>query len=155
MLTKKQIGERLREFRKAEGLGQSDVASAIGVSSKTISAWERGDRQPNAEKLMKLCTFFGADFIDFEEVTTGLDNLTDKEKELLGIFRNLDDDSQDAVLVTARAIINFAHKHREEDRFDREHRIGRYRDTSIEDNPSYTEFFIRNHILLNRDSCTE
>jgi DNA-binding XRE family transcriptional regulator len=40
------FGDRLRKARRAAGLGQKEVAEAIGVSTATVSNWEAGMHLP-------------------------------------------------------------------------------------------------------------
>lgn len=35
-----------KSVRKASGMSQADIASALGVSDRTVSAWENGTRIP-------------------------------------------------------------------------------------------------------------
>lgn len=48
------IGNNIREFRKARGLKQSDLAEAIGVSKTIISRYEKGDACPSMGRLLKI-----------------------------------------------------------------------------------------------------
>ena len=50
--------KRLKEIRKDKGLSMSELANKIGVSTNTISRWERGERIPNLEALVTLDKFF-------------------------------------------------------------------------------------------------
>lgn len=50
--------KRLKEIRKDKGLSMSELANKIGVSTNTISRWERGERIPNLEALVALAKFF-------------------------------------------------------------------------------------------------
>lgn len=52
------FARRLRKLRKAQGLKQRELASAIGVSMYTVSVWERGLQIPEQRTLMKLADFF-------------------------------------------------------------------------------------------------
>ncbi|HAV15593.1 MAG TPA: hypothetical protein DCX25_04665 [Candidatus Pacebacteria bacterium] len=56
MYDKKMLGKRIREARNRAGLSQQQLASAIGVSDKTISAYEVGRVDPPLESLDKLST---------------------------------------------------------------------------------------------------
>lgn len=47
-LYKEQLGEQIRERRKALGLTQAELAALVHVKeSQTVSRWERGERGPN------------------------------------------------------------------------------------------------------------
>ncbi len=48
----------LKELRLEKNLGQTELASAIGVSKGIISLWENGLREPNMYSLIVLSQFF-------------------------------------------------------------------------------------------------
>ena len=48
----------LKELRLERGLGQVELAKAIGVSKGVISLWENGLREPNMYSLILLAKFF-------------------------------------------------------------------------------------------------
>lgn len=57
----------LAMLRKLRGnLTQEDIAKAIGVSTNTVSRWERGDVTPKLElwQVKKLCSVLGISNID-------------------------------------------------------------------------------------------
>ena len=49
---------KLKELRKANGLLQSDIANALGISKATYSTYEIGTRTPPADMLCKLADYF-------------------------------------------------------------------------------------------------
>ena len=50
---------KIKEFRIALGMTQSELAAKMGVSQATIGMWETGDRMPRASKLQKLAEILG------------------------------------------------------------------------------------------------
>ena len=48
------IGDRIREKRKAAGLTQAQLAEYFDISSVSVSEWERGDSKPEQGKLVPL-----------------------------------------------------------------------------------------------------
>ena len=52
------FGERLRELRKENGLGQIELAKRIGVGKSIISLWETNSCEPTLSKLIILANFF-------------------------------------------------------------------------------------------------
>ncbi len=52
---KKEFGERLREFRKAKGLSQENLAMIIGKNATTIGRFENGQLIPDAEQIFLMC----------------------------------------------------------------------------------------------------
>lgn len=62
--------DNLKELRIEKGLGQVELAKAVGVSKGIISLWENGLREPNMSSLIALATFFG---VSIDELV-GLEN---------------------------------------------------------------------------------
>ena len=50
--------DNLKYLRMERKIGQTELASAIGVSNGIISLWENGLREPNMYSLIKLSIFF-------------------------------------------------------------------------------------------------
>lgn len=55
----KTVAENLVILRKKSGLKQSDVASKLKYSDKTISKWETGEVMPSVANLYALCNLYG------------------------------------------------------------------------------------------------
>jgi len=53
------IGERLKKKRMDMRLFQKDVARLIGVSTNTITCWEKGRVEPSKRNLRKIRKFLG------------------------------------------------------------------------------------------------
>lgn len=49
------LNERLRERRKNKGLTQKQLGDLVGASEFTISKYERGINEPDADTLRKIC----------------------------------------------------------------------------------------------------
>ena len=92
MTTREYMARKLREFRSTKGLSVDEVGAAIGKSGKTISAWEVGRGQPDADKLVDLCKVYGVRIADFysSDVSQGV-TLTAEEAALIDSFRALND----------------------------------------------------------------
>ena len=56
---KKEFGENIRKFRKAEGLSQENLAMAINKTPATIARYENGEIIPNAEQIYLICNELG------------------------------------------------------------------------------------------------
>ncbi|HKY74475.1 MAG TPA: helix-turn-helix transcriptional regulator [Patescibacteria group bacterium] len=54
MLDRTQLGKRIKEARLRTGMSQQELANVVGVSDKTISAYEVGRVDPPLESLEKL-----------------------------------------------------------------------------------------------------
>jgi transcriptional regulator with XRE-family HTH domain len=58
----KELGEILREGRKAASLSQNDVALRMGLTNQNISSWELGKSKIDMNQLQALCDMYGLDF---------------------------------------------------------------------------------------------
>lgn len=68
--------KRLIKLRKARHITQLDVAKAVGLKQRTISAYENGTRTPSPLTMKKIAKFYGVSvlYIFFEEDTEGTEN---------------------------------------------------------------------------------
>lgn len=96
------LPSRLREFRKAANLTTAEVGKKIGKSDRTISAWENGRGQPDADLLLKLCEIYG---IKSLSELVGEDSpfpvLSPDELRLLSLYREMNKQGRDYLLQTA------------------------------------------------------
>lgn len=53
------FSQKLYELRKEKKMKQSDLGKAIGVSTRSISHYESGERECDFDTLIKICKFFG------------------------------------------------------------------------------------------------
>lgn len=49
---------RIREIRKQHGMSMKELGNVLGVAESTVSQYERGQRQPNNEILLKLAEYY-------------------------------------------------------------------------------------------------
>lgn len=54
-----EFAKRLKYQRQRRGLNQQQIAKAMGVSQVSVSNWERGVKEPNFSRLVKLSKLFG------------------------------------------------------------------------------------------------
>ncbi|MBE5731564.1 MAG: XRE family transcriptional regulator [Clostridiales bacterium] len=52
------LGERIKHYRKKEGMTQNELAIALGVSFQAVSNWERGIAPPDIDNLVLLSRRF-------------------------------------------------------------------------------------------------
>lgn len=74
-----EVGRRIREQRKREGMSQDDLAARVYVSRQTISSWENDKTYPDVQSLLLLSEIFDVtvDSLvkgDVETMTTTIDN---------------------------------------------------------------------------------
>ena len=81
MLTK--TADLILVLRKEKGLTQQELGDILGVSSKSISKYERGICLPSDEVLLKMTSFFN---ISFEELLNGKRNKPNKNFKIFIFF---------------------------------------------------------------------
>lgn len=52
------VGERLKNIRELRDLSQKEAASLIGISSQALSNYERAQRDPDTDVLIKIATAY-------------------------------------------------------------------------------------------------
>lgn len=55
------VGQRIRELRKKNGLSQLELANKLGVAITTLKNWEYGHHNPKAAVIKKCAEVFGVD----------------------------------------------------------------------------------------------
>lgn len=93
-MSKHYIADTLKRLREAVGLTTVQVGEMIGKSGKTVSAWENGRGQPDAEILIELCNIYKVNNLlaEFDE-TNNLKRksaLSDTEIGMISKYRRLD-----------------------------------------------------------------
>lgn len=51
------LAQKLREFRKKQGLTQEQLAEAMGVTVGAVSKWESGASTPDVSLILELADF--------------------------------------------------------------------------------------------------
>lgn len=100
-----ELANRLKFFRERAGMTIYEVGSRIGKSGKTVSAWEKGRGQPDADMLITLCDLYDISSIaellgqkeEQPQISAGL-QLSPLEEEIVEAYRAAPDVLQKAVL---------------------------------------------------------
>ena len=58
MLHLQSFGKRLKELRKINALTQSQLAESLGVTKATVSYYEKEERTPSPEMLVRIASVF-------------------------------------------------------------------------------------------------
>lgn len=91
----------LKKIRIQKGLTQQEVADGINCSPNVYSRYERGDREPSIQMLLKLSEFFDVP-VDYllGNKDTAMSTLTKYELDLIYASREADDRAkEDALLI--------------------------------------------------------
>ena len=98
---------KLKELRLEKNLSQKELAEKLGTSNKNIWAYEKGSVVPPLDVLIQMCNFFecSIDYLvgradDFGNITVKKDipKLTEKENQIIDLFRQLPDSYQSQVI---------------------------------------------------------
>lgn len=102
----------LKKIRKQKGLTQQAVADGIQCSSTVYARYERGEREPSIEMLLKLSAFFDVtvDYLLGNGETT-MSAFTKYEMDLIIAARGADDRAREDALNILRThqIKNHSH----------------------------------------------
>lgn len=74
MTIAKQIGLKIREFRRARGMTQAQLAESSMRTVDGISQIERGVNTPSIETLLAICSSLGVGLSDLIEVDSASDD---------------------------------------------------------------------------------
>lgn len=105
------FGEKLRTIREERDLSQADLAKAVGVHQRHVSAWENGINKPSLDNIMHLSKFFGVsiDYLVFDNVPReGVEAINDFE--LYKKFRETEKLSQEDRKVIGEMVDAFLFK---------------------------------------------
>ncbi len=89
----------LKRIRTQKGLSQADVAKGIDVSTTVYARYERGEREPSIEMLLRLSQFFDAP-VDhlLGNKDTALSSFTKYELDLVMASRTADERAKEDAL---------------------------------------------------------
>lgn len=91
LMTKEQIGKRLRELRQKKGLTQKAIAQMAGVDYTYIGKIERGEQFPSFKVILKIseCLCLPLDRFFMDEATFRCINLIPHDIHTSGELKNL------------------------------------------------------------------
>lgn len=91
------IGERLRLLREKQGKQQIEIADALGISRVTYNRYEKENREPNLETLIKIADYFSV-------TTDFLLGIKNEKQHLLNIYFSLSQEDKNTVLSIAERL---------------------------------------------------
>jgi transcriptional regulator with XRE-family HTH domain len=98
------VGANIRFLRELHNLTQIQLANIIGVSNKTISAWEAGRTEPNIEYINTMCTVFGCDSSDIINRPFVNQQLSKEQKEAINLLSRATPEQKDAFIELLRTL---------------------------------------------------
>ena len=106
------LNDRIKEMRKKKGLTLLEVAEYLGVQEATVQRYESGNiKNLKHETICKLADLFGCDpqyLVGWTENSpeTYIDTITDAEKMLLNLFRQIPAEQRQVFLDMGRVYAN-------------------------------------------------
>lgn len=93
--------KQLRLLREANHLTQSELAKSFKISPSTIAMYERGERKPDPDMLLKIADFFNVstDYLLGRENVSSFDtvDITPEDIELLKQIKKASAEKQKAI----------------------------------------------------------
>ena len=86
-----EIGNKIMELRKKNGLSQEELAEKVGVARQTISKWELGETSPDLKQSKELSKIFkvSLDELVDNDIKDVLVEKTSNVEKLAGLILNL------------------------------------------------------------------
>ena len=115
------IGERIRLCRQSHNMSQNELGELIGVKGTTIGNYERGEREPDRDKIEAIADVFNTTMSwlmgEGSIKPVASDRLTKDEQFILDGMRQLTPSDRQIFLATAsatlEALLNKLDKHRD------------------------------------------
>lgn len=102
--TRRRIARQVKQLRKERGISVDELGVAVGKSGKTISAWEVGHGQPDADAMIKLCRLFGVGIADLYGESGDWAPISNDERDLVDTYRDLTSPHKHVLLAVAREL---------------------------------------------------
>lgn len=108
MDTKESIRQTLVELMDEKRIKGVELAEAVGVSKQAVSNWRNGKSSIDIELIMPICNFLGITVNEFfgrsQTIETKSNEITSDERELVNLYRRMDQEDRKGFMVTARAL---------------------------------------------------
>ena len=98
---------QIKNARTEAGLSQKELAARIGTTQQTIQRWETGYTEPKVTDLMEISRALGVTLSYLLGMTVPVDGtpLSDNERELVNIYRQLPPEAKRAVIAGMKAYL--------------------------------------------------
>lgn len=97
-----ELGEKLKYFRESKKMSIYRLAQEADISQGHISDLENGRNQPTIDTLKRLIAPFGITLAEFFNEDNEISVLTEKEKELVALYRTMPDDRAEVFIQLGR-----------------------------------------------------
>ncbi len=102
--TRLRIAGLLKQYREQAGLTIREAGKLLGKSNQTVSAWEKGRGQPDADMFLKLCDIYNVPSVGlFFGESLPEPELAVDERELLESWREATDAARESALMVLKS----------------------------------------------------
>lgn len=102
--TRLRIAELLKVYRERAGLTIREAGQKLGKSNQTVSAWENGRGQPDADMFLKLCEVYNVESVSvFFGEEASKPKLEQSERELLEAWHEATDAARESALMVLKS----------------------------------------------------
>ncbi len=92
--------DRITELRKQKNWTEYQLAERSGLTQSTISSWYRKNLLPTLPSLERICIAFGISISQFfDDNSSEISLVNQKQKQLLEVASKLDGDQFDALIL--------------------------------------------------------
>lgn len=98
---------KLVQLRQKAGLSQKQVASVLNIARSSYNNYEQGVCEPSIERLIKLADYYNVtlDYLVGRPFSNDFGFMTDIEKDLVNMFRQMSKDNQKIYYSEAKGIL--------------------------------------------------
>lgn len=97
------LAKNIRTLRKEHNMSQDELAQKLQKKSyTTIQKWESGVSEPSVSDVYRMAELFGMSMS--EMVNENIETMSPKEKELIAVFKNLNEENKDKLLRIAHSM---------------------------------------------------
>jgi len=124
-MIEKNIGEKIKEFRKQQGISQIELAERVGLSFQQIQKYEKGITKISVSRLLQIAKALNVDICAFFEGYKENHYVMEKkqdypatpslkeERDLIHLFRTIHDDTvKQGILLLLKGIVEIQNKNR-------------------------------------------
>ena len=94
---------KLGEYRRKNKLTQEQVADILGIPKKTYQNYEREVRDADSDVLCALADYYGISLDELVGRKTA-DEAETPEEELVAIYKKMNEDGREALLIVANGL---------------------------------------------------
>ena len=97
----------LKKLREEKKISQAKIASDLNFNKMTYCNWENEKRQPTIQNLCQLADYYNVslDYLVGRNFNNEFGYLTNNEKELIAMFRQMNNDNQLMFYAEAKGIL--------------------------------------------------